>query len=140
MAESNNVKNLFGASVDKIKEVVDTNTVIGDPIITADGTTVIPVSKVSYGFASGGSDLPSKQPSASLFGGGGGAGINITPIAFLVVKNGDVRVIPVSSHPDTVDRVVSMVPGVVDKVGALFSRKKDSDRVKDAVEAVEETL
>lgn len=139
MAESNNVKNLFGASVDKIKEVVDTNTVIGDPIVTADGTTVIPVSKVSYGFASGGSDLPSKQ-AASLFGGGGGAGINITPIAFLVVKNGDVRVIPVSSHPDTVDRVVSMVPGVVDKVGSLFSRKKNSDRIDEAKTAVEETL
>ncbi len=139
MAESNNVKNLFGASVDKIKEVVDTNTVIGDPITTADGTTVIPVSKVSYGFASGGSDLPSKQ-SASLFGGGGGAGINITPIAFLVVSNGDVRVIPVSTQPDSIDRVISMVPGIVDKVGTLFSRKKDSDRVEEAKEAVEETL
>ncbi len=139
MAESNNVKNLFGASVDKIKEVVDTNTVIGDPITTADGTTVIPVSKVSYGFASGGSDLPSKQ-AASLFGGGGGAGINITPIAFLVLKDGDVRIIPVSSQPDTVDRVVSMVPGIVDKVGTLLGRKKDSDRVEEAKEAVEETL
>ena len=139
MAESNNVKNLFGASVDKIKEVVDTNTVIGDPITTADGTTVIPVSKVSYGFASGGSDLPSKQ-ATSLFGGGGGAGINITSIAFLVVKNGDVRIIPVSSHPDTVDRMISMVPGVVDKVGSLFSRKKDSDRAEEAKEAVEEML
>lgn len=139
MAESNNVKNLFGASVDKIKEVVDTNTVIGDPITTADGTTIIPVSKVSYGFASGGSDLPSKQ-AASLFGGGGGAGINITPIAFLVVANGDVRVIPVSSQPDSMDRVISMVPGIVDKVGTLFSHKKDSDRVDEAVEAVEETL
>jgi len=139
MAESNNVKNLFGASVDKIKEVVDTNTVIGDPITTADGTTIIPVSKVSYGFASGGSDLPSKQ-AASLFGGGGGAGINITPIAFLVVANGDVRVIPVSSQPDSMDRVISMVPGIVDKVGTLFSYKKDSERVDEAVEAVEETL
>ena len=72
----NQVNNLLGVTMDKIKQMVDVNTVIGDPVTTPDGTTVIPVSRVSYGFASGGSDLPSKaQPSAGLFAGGSGAGI-----------------------------------------------------------------
>ncbi len=139
MAESNNVKNLLGASIEKIREIVDTNTVIGDPITAADGTMVIPVSKVSYGFASGGSDLPSKQAD-SLFGGGGGAGINITPIAFLVISNGDVRILPVVSKPDSTDRMMSMVPDLVDKVSGLFHKKKDSDRVAEAKETVENNL
>ena len=76
----NQVNNLLGVTMDKIKQMVDVNTVIGDPVTTPDGTTVIPVSRVSYGFASGGSDLPSKaQPSAGLFAGGSGAGITISP-------------------------------------------------------------
>ena len=82
----NKVNNLLGVSMDKIKEMVDVNTVIGDPITAPDGTTVIPVSRVSYGFAGGGSDLPSKaQPEKGLFAGGSGAGITIQPVAFLVM-------------------------------------------------------
>lgn len=139
MGESNNVKNLMGTSVEKIREMVDTNTVIGEPITTSDGTTVIPVSKVSYGFASGGSDLPNKNAD-SLFGGGGGAGINITPIAFLVISDGDVRLLPISSKPDSADRIVSMVPDLVDTVSGLFHRKKDETRAAEAKAAVEEQL
>lgn len=139
MAESNNVKNLFGASVEKIKEVVDANTVIGDPITAADGTMVIPVSKVSYGFASGGSDLPSKQ-AQSLFGGGGGAGINITPIAFLVISATGVHLIPVTSKPDSFDRAMSLVPELVDKVSGLINRKKDDTRAQEAKIEIESQL
>lgn len=139
MGESNNVKNLLGTSIEKIKEVVDTNTVIGDPITAADGTMVIPVSKVSYGFASGGSDLPSKQAN-SLFGGGGGAGINITPIAFLVIAEGNVRLLPVSSKPDNFDKAMSMVPDLVEKVSSLLNRKKDSTRAEEAKAEVEVKL
>ncbi len=139
MGESNNVKNLFGTSIEKIREVVDTNTVIGDPITAADGTMVIPVSKVSYGFASGGSDLPSKQAN-SLFGGGGGAGINITPIAFLVIAEGNVRLLPVSSKPDNFDKAISMVPDLVDKVSSLLNRKKDSARAEEAKVEIETKL
>ncbi len=139
MGESNNVKNLLGTSIEKIKEVVDTNTVIGDPIVSADGTTVIPVSKISYGFASGGSDLPSKN-AQSLFGGAGGAGINITPIAFLVISNGSVRMLPISSKPDTFDKAMSLVPDLVDKVSGLLNRKKDSDRAAEAKAEVESEI
>ena len=92
----NQVNNLLGVTMEKIKQMVDVNTVIGDPVTTPDGTTVIPISRVSYGFASGGSDLPSKaQPSSGLFAGGSGAGITINPIAFLAIQNGNVRILQI---------------------------------------------
>lgn len=123
---NNNVEGLMGVSVDKIRELVDANTVIGTPIALGDGITLIPVSKVSYGFASGGSDLPSKSNS-DLFGGGAGAGINITPVAFLTVKDGEINLLPVVSKPDTVDRLVSLVPDAVNKVSDLFTKKDEKE-------------
>ena len=120
----NKVQDLMGVSIDKIREMVDVSTVIGDPMTLEDGTTLIPVSRVTYGFATGGSDLPSKG-SQELFGGGGGAGINIIPIAFLVVSQGNVRVLPLVASPDTFNQVVNMVPDVVNKIGGLFSNKKE---------------
>ncbi len=120
----NKVQELMGVSIDKIREMVDVSTVIGEPMTLADGTTLIPVSRVSYGFATGGSDLPTKG-TQELFGGGGGAGINIIPIAFLVVSDGNVRVLPMVASPDTFNQVVNMVPDVVNKIGDLFSKGKD---------------
>ena len=119
---ANQVEGLMGVSVEKIQQMVDANTVVGSPIALPDGTTIIPVSKVSYGFASGGSDLPTKNPQ-ELFGGGAGAGINITPVAFLIIKNGETNLLPVVSKPDTADRLVSMVPDLVD----MFTSKKKKD-------------
>ncbi len=120
----NKVNSLMGVSIDKIREMVDVSMVVGDPMTLADGTTLIPVSKVSYGFATGGSDLPTKG-TQELFGGGGGAGINIVPIAFLVVSNGDVRLLPLVSSPDTFNQVVNMVPDMVNKVGDMISKAKE---------------
>ncbi|MBQ9861592.1 MAG: sporulation protein YtfJ [Clostridia bacterium] len=119
----NKVQNLMGLSIDKIKEMVDVNTVIGEPMILADGMTLIPVSRVSYGFASGGSDLPTKG-TQELFGGGGGAGITIVPIAFLCVTGGNVRVVPMVSTPDTLNQAVNMIPDVVDRIGGFFNKEK----------------
>lgn len=119
----NKVQNLMGLSIDKIKEMVDVNTVIGEPMTLADGMTLIPVSRVAYGFASGGSDLPTKG-TQELFGGGGGAGITIVPIAFLCVQNGNVRVVPMVSAPDTLNQAVNMIPDVVDRIGGFFSKDK----------------
>jgi len=126
----NKLTDLLGVSMAKIKEMVDVETVIGDPI-TVGNTTLVPVSKISYGFAAGGSGLPSKTPS-DLFGGGSGAGINITPIAFISVTDGLVQVLPIASKPDTGDKVINMVPGLVDMVADLFKkgRKKDGDSAK----------
>ena len=109
--------------------VIGETTVIGDPITAPDGTTVIPVSRVSYGFAGGGSDLPSKaQPEKGLFAGGSGAGITIQPIAFLVISNGNVRILQIEPYVSSVDRVVASVPDVVDKIAGLFNKdKKDKE-------------
>ena len=116
----NQLNGFLGVTMDKIKEMVDVNTVIGDPIPTQDGTTVIPISRVSYGFASGGTDLPSKaQPNKGLFAGGSGAGITITPIAFLAVKNGSVRILQIEPYFSPVDRALEKIPDVVDKLTAL---------------------
>ena len=119
----NKVQNLMGLSIDKIKEMVDVNTVIGEPMTLADGMTLIPVSRVSYGFASGGSDLPTKG-TQELFGGGGGAGITIVPIAFLCVTGGNVRVVPMVSTPDTLNQAVNMIPDVLDRIGGFFNKEK----------------
>lgn len=118
---NNNVEGLMGVSVEKIRDLVDANTVVGTPIQMGDGITLIPVSKISYGFASGGSDLPT-QKAGDLFGGGAGAGIHITPVAFLTVKNGEINLLPVVSKPDSMDRLLSMIPDAVDK---LSKRKKE---------------
>lgn len=116
----NQLNGFMGVTMDKIKEMVDVNTVIGDPIPTQDGTTVIPISRVSYGFASGGTDLPSKaQPNKGLFAGGSGAGITITPIAFLAVKNGSVRILQIEPYFSPVDRALEKIPDVMDKLNAL---------------------
>ena len=123
---NSNVEGLMGVSVEKIREMVDANTVIGTPIALGDGITIIPVSKVSYGFASGGSDLPTKS-SSDLFGGGAGAGINITPVAFLTIKDGEINLLPVVSKPDTLDRLVSLVPDAVSKISDL-KKKKNEDK------------
>lgn len=123
---ANKVEGLMGISVDKIREMVDVNTVVGEPIVLGDGTTIIPVSKVSYGFASGGSDLPAKT-AGELFGGGAGAGINITPVAFLVIKNGETNLLPVVAKPDTADRLVSLVPELVDRLSGKKAEKKNRD-------------
>lgn len=123
-----NVEGLMGVSVDKIRGMVDADTVVGTPINLADGTTLIPVSKISYGFASGGSDLPSKS-NAELFGGGAGAGINITPVAFISVKDGSINILPITDKPAAADRVVSMVPEMVDK---LFNKKKKDETPDEA--------
>ena len=127
------VNNLLGESMEKIKKMVDVNTVIGDPVTTADGTTVIPVSKVSYGFAAGGSDLPSKsQPASGLFAGGSGAGITISPIAFLAIQNGTVRILQIEPYLSSVDRALDKLPDIADKLSALFGKDKKEPEEKKA--------
>ncbi len=129
----NKVNNLMDVTLDKIKNMVDVNTVIGDPVTTPDGTTVIPISRVSYGFASGGSDLPSKsQTAAGLFAGGSGAGITIVPIAFLSISHGDVRILQIEPYLGSVDRALEKVPDVVDKIAALFRKDKPEEEVPSA--------
>ena len=116
------VQGVLGMSMEKIKEMVDVSTVIGEPVVV-DGFTLIPVSKVTCGFAGGGSDLPTKVAS-DKFGGGSGGGVSITPVAFLCIGNGEVKVLPIVQKPGSSDAMVSMIPDLVDKVTDAFGKKK----------------
>ncbi|MBO5291186.1 MAG: sporulation protein YtfJ [Clostridia bacterium] len=114
---------ILRTTIEKVRDLVDVSTIIGEPINLPDGLTIIPVSKVTYGFASGGSDFPSKN-NVELFGGAGGAGITINPVAFLVVKDGDVTIKHIVSNDNAVERAVSLVPEMFDKVTNLAKKKK----------------
>lgn len=119
--------NMIEATMQKLKEMVDVNSVVGDPIVTPDGMTILPVCKVSYGVGGGGSDLPSKNMSQSAypFGGATGMGAKITPIAFLVVKGDNVRMLPVATPANTTaDRLVEQVPDVLDRISAFVDSRK----------------
>ncbi len=123
------LNDVMATTMEKIKSMLDVNTIVGTPIQTPEGITLIPISKVSFGFASGGSDFGAKAGSQDvLFGGGTGAGANISPVAFLVVKGDSVRLLPVAPAPgSTADRIVEMVPEVIDKVGGYFKKDKSED-------------
>jgi len=107
--------------------MIDANTIVGEPIATADGLTLIPVSKVSFGFAGGGSDFAQKQDKNG-FGGGVGAGVNITPVAFVIAKDGEVEMMYITPPAmSSVDRIIDTVPEVIDKITAFVSKDKDKE-------------
>lgn len=120
------INNLMGTVMENIKGMVDVNTIIGDPVETANGTIIIPVSKVGFGFAAGGSDIPGKAESKA-FGGGSGAGVSISPIGFLVVTNDQIKLIPISSTNTPVDKLIDYIPEVFDKVNSLIKKNKTED-------------
>ena len=122
------IPNMLESTIQKIREMVDVNSVIGEPIPTPDGVTIIPVTKVSIGYGGGGSDFAMKNMPANRDNPfGGGAGVKVTPICFLIVKDGNVRMMPVAEPASsTADRIVEMVPDTLDKLTAyLDSKKKD---------------
>ena len=124
------IQGVMETSMQNLRDMVDANTIIGEPIKTADGTTIIPVSKISFGFASGGSDFSTKKENNDqpyCFGGGSGAGVNITPISFLVVSSeGNVSMLPVTQTTvasSAVDKFVDSLPEVVEKLKAMFKKE-----------------
>jgi sporulation protein YtfJ len=122
---------MMSVTMTKIHEMVDVNTIVGQPVSTPDGTTIIPVSKVSFGFGAGGTDYMGKYDKSEgdkNFGGGSGAGVNIRPVSFLVVSPAGVKLLPVTPPPDSaVDRVIEAVPALLEKVVSLFGRKKEKE-------------
>ena len=120
------INELMGVTMEKIREMVDVNTIVGTPITCADGATIIPISKVSYGFASGGSDLPSKVEK-ELFGGGSGAGISIQPVAFLVILNGEVKLLQLSIDASTPNALINMVPDMMEKISGYMSSRNEKN-------------
>lgn len=127
--KKNSVTELMRSTMEKIREMVDTNTIVGQPITTPDGVTLIPVSKVSFGFGSGGGDYG--KAAKDGFGGGGAAGVKIDPVAFLVIRDGVTRVLPVAAPPvTTLDRIVEMVPDVMDKMENYFDKKAEKNQAE----------
>ena len=126
---SQKLPNMLESTIQKIKEMVDVNSVIGTPITTPDGVTIIPVSKVSVGFGGGGSDFTTKSSRPgedNPFGGGAGGGVKVTPICFLIVKDGAVRMMPVAEPASTTaDRIVEMVPDTLDKISAFINSRTE---------------
>ena len=125
---SQNLPNMLDSTIAKIREMVDVNSVVGDPITTADGVTIIPISKVSIGLGGGGSDFVSRHVNnhENPFGGGVGAGIKVTPVAFLVIKEGNVRMLPVAAPANTTaDRIVEMVPDTLDKIASFIDSRME---------------
>ena len=127
--ENSNIGNLMDVTMTKIREMVDVDTVIGSPVSTPDGITIIPVSKVSYAFGGGGSDFPVKEKSG--FGGGSGAGVRIEPVGFLIVKDGGVRMINITPPAaNTVDRVIEKAPEIIELVEEMvgkLAKKPDNE-------------
>ncbi len=118
---SEKLPNMLESTIQKIREMVDSNTVIGEPIVTADGVTILPVSRISIGLGGGGSDFAKN----SAFGGGVGAGVKVTPVCFLVVKDGNVRILTIAQPANTTaDRIVEMVPETLDKITAFLDSHK----------------
>ncbi|MDE6725646.1 MAG: GerW family sporulation protein [Ruminiclostridium sp.] len=125
MAE--HLEGLMSTSMEKIRELVDVNTIVGDAVTSPDGTIIIPISKVSFGFVSGGSDIPSTV-TKDVFAGGSGAGITIKPQAFIAIKtDGDVKMLELGSKDSPVDTLIENVPGIVSKVKDIFEKKDDKD-------------
>ena len=127
---SQNLPNMLDSTIAKIREMIDVNSVVGDPITTSDGVTIIPVSRLSIGLGGGGSDFVSKNVNKqeNPFGGGVGAGIKVSPVAFLVIKEGSVRMIPVATPANTTaDRLVEMIPDTLDKIVSFIDSKINKD-------------
>lgn len=125
---SQNLPNMLDNTITKIREMLNANSVVGEPITTPDGVTIIPISKISVGLGGGGSDFVSKNVNRheNPFGGGVGAGVKVTPVAFLIVKNGSVRMLPVATPANTTaDRIVEMVPDTLDKIASFIDSRKE---------------
>ena len=119
------IQGLMNITMDKVRQMADANTIIGKPIKTDDGTTIIPVSRISLGFGTGGSDFDGKNSAnKELFGGGSGAGVSIRPVAFLVIKDGMVRTVQLADPSNSIDRALNMLPELVDKLVSLIPDKK----------------
>ena len=125
MAQNDNkISEIMQTAIEEIKAMVDADTIIGDPIRISD-MTVIPVSKITFGIASGGVDFDTKASTNKIFGGGGGAGVSVTPVCFIAVMNGDVQILNINAAESLADKAVSLVPELFEKIKALFKSKKE---------------
>ena len=120
----NKIQAILDTTMDKLKAMVNADVITGDPIVV-DGITLIPVSKVAYGIATGGSDFATKNQQG-LFGGGSGAGVTVSPIAFMVIKDGNVKMVPIYNELTTLEKAVTMAPEIIDKAKEIFKKDKEN--------------
>ena len=133
------IEGLMKTAMENIKEMVDVNTVVGDPVESPDGTVIIPISRVSCGFAAGGGEIEAsggegkdgQEQQSPFFGGGSGGGVSVQPVGFLVVGNGSVRLLPVDNNV-IADRIIDMAPQLLSQLQDIFSRKETRSRVTTA--------
>lgn len=118
----NSIKNIMDTTMEKLKGMINADIITGTPV-EVNGITLIPVSKVAYGLATGGSDFPTKSNS-QVFGGGGGAGVTISPIAFIAINGDSVKMLPVYNELTTVEKAINMAPEIIDKAKELFAKDK----------------
>lgn len=129
----NPIQGLMDTAMSNIKAMVDVNTIVGTPVTTPDNTVIIPISTVSFGFGAGGTEFspkkgsPAEAAQEAMFGGGAGSGANIKPVAFLVVGNGSVRLLPIDGSSSPVDKIIDLVPELVDKLNKVFGDKKQKE-------------
>ena len=136
MKEKSSAAGILESTIEKVKDLVNVSTIIGEPMKVEGGVTIIPVSKVTYGFASGGSDFPSKS-NQDIFGGGGGAGVTILPVAFLVIDAyGNVDVKHITAFDNAAERIVGLVPEMFDKVSNAVNKAKMDKAVNAAMTSV----
>ena len=121
----NNIKNIMDTTMDKLKAMVDANIITGTPMEFGD-ITLVPVCRVAFGVATGGSDFPSKS-GAELFGGGGGAGVSVTPIGFIVIKGNDVKMLQIYKDESSLNKAIGTLPELFDKISGLFKSKEEID-------------
>lgn len=133
------IEGLMDSVLKNIKTMVDVNTIIGEPIHADNGVVIIPVSRVAYGFGTGGSNFgdPKTPVDKQSFGGGAGGGITISPVAFLVVSNGNVRMITVS-QASPLDKIIDLAPEIIDKVLKKFGSKQEQDESDDTTILIED--
>lgn len=136
MKDKSSAAGILETTIEKVKDLVNVSTIIGEPMKVEGGVTIIPVSKVTYGFASGGSDFPSKS-NQDIFGGGGGAGVTILPVAFLVIDAyGNVDIKHITAFDNAAERIVGLVPEMFDKVSNAVNKAKMDKAFANAVESV----
>ncbi len=136
--EKHPLEGLTSESMEQIKKLVDVNTIVGNPVTTPDGTTIIPVSKVTFGFGSGGSEFsqrPDSKAGGNLFGGATGGTVSINPVAFLVVNSDHVRLLSVNGSTTTADKLIDLIPELITKVTKLTNEMMDKRAARKAKEA-----
>ena len=127
--ENNPIGELMQSTMENVRNILKVDTVVGDPIYTPDGIMLVPISKISVGFGGGGVEFNSKQAGERPYGGGNATGVKIEPIGFLIVKDGTVRMVNVTPPAsNTVDRVIDLVPQVMDRVDAFIDKHNNSNK------------